>query len=534
MGLMLCAFLCSDFLVSKKDPERFLHFNQHFNLADGSLDPQDNIPDDEISDYNTKTSLRIAWDPWFPYQYLKTKNLQSSLTGLDIELEKMFSKQAKYKLKYIPIPWVDTVSAISEGKIDVAAGATYSKERAEVAHFSIPYRTEDDSLYVLEKVYQKYTFKTVDEFIHYMKQGDFRLGVLKNNLYADPKLNEFISDPNNAKNVVILQNYTELIEGLTNRKVNGFLADRIIASTLIWQARLSDIITEHYLKMQTPIHLMFSKKTVSEETVETFNQAIKKLYHKQQYNRIFAWYLYPVIIVQTTGEDWFRMLDILGAFFFSISGVIIAYTLNHTLLAAFLYAFLPSMCGFIIRDVIFNQRPIEVLSSPEYMLVVCSTVLISYFLIILYSRFQHLKIFKHPPKLFRKLFPVIHFHVKNILIICDALGLAALTVSGVAISLMARADPLWLWGPFFAFVSAAFGSIVRDILSKKEAMELVVGEIYSEIAIVWGLFFSVALVFNVNNITPELVRNLILITVGGAFFSRLLVYYFEVPNVHFR
>jgi polar amino acid transport system substrate-binding protein len=123
---------------------------------------------------------------------------------------------------------------------------------------------------------------------------------------------------------------------------------------------------------------------------------------------------------------------------------------------------------------------------------------------------------------------------KPLLVICDRLGLATLSVAGVMTSLMARAEPLWLWGPFFAFLTASFGTILRDLICKNERLEDVVGEINSEVGIAWILFLSLALIYNANNIQADLVRNLILITITGVVVTRLLIHYFKVPNVYFR
>lgn len=240
------------------------------------------------------------------------------------------------------------------------------------------------------------------------------------------------------------------------------------------------------------------------------------------------------IMLQTTGEEWFEILDLLGIIFFSISGVLIAYSYDRSFFSALIYAILPCMTGGILRDVIVNRRPVEALETPNSLLVICSIVLVGYIVttgfnkIMLYEKFK-----KHSAKV-----TIILAHTKKylqqLLVICDALGLATLSVSGVMISLMAKVQPLWLWGPFFAFMTSSFGTIIRDILSKNEKLEDVVGEIYSEVGIAWGFFLSVALILNAKNIQPGLVENLILITVAGVFITRLLVYYFKVPNVYFR
>jgi polar amino acid transport system substrate-binding protein len=216
--------------------------------------------------------------------------------------------------------------------------------------------------------------------------------------------------------------------------------------------------------------------------------------------------------------------------FFAISGVLIANRLKASLLAGFIYAVLPSLGGGIIRDIIFSQRPVDALSTPLYLIMVCGIVLIGFFFSKIYD-------YAKSKNLIRKYSYVskeIYKHFKVALSICDALGLAAFTVTGVFISIKARVEPLWLWGPFFAFLSGALGTIMRDILIKRKRLSEIKGRIYSEIAIVWGLFLSMILLVNIRTIQPETIRNYVIITMVGVFMTRMIIYFTKVHNVYFK
>lgn len=482
----------------------------------------------------TNPPLKTAWEPWFPYEYLKIQSLQSSLTGLDVELVRQFAEQANQHLLFKEISWNDTLLALKRGDIDLASGATYSDARAQYVYFSQPYRFEEDSLFVPRSKNKIYHFKTAEQLLAYIPQHHFRLGINNGSILADVRMNQFIHDPANAKYIVPVKDEQQGMTMLLENEIDGYMCDRIIGSTLIWEARVHDKLAEHYLHMRTPIHLIFSKKSVSPDTVQAFDNAIAAIRHQTIYRNDFSWYLYPVIMMQATGQAWFKMLDVLGVIFFSISGVLIAYSLNQTILAAFVYAMLPSMTGGILRDVILGHRPVEALETPNYLLLVCSVVFSGYILITLLNKIMQYEEIRHTYRTIHHIFSFVQKCLQQLLTICDALGLATLSVSGVMISLMAKASPLWLWGPFFAFMTACFGTIIRDIISHKEHLEDVVGEINSEVAIGWSLIFSIALIFNVENIQPDLVRNLVLFTVTGGFLTRLLVHYLKVPNVYFK
>jgi polar amino acid transport system substrate-binding protein len=487
--------------------------------------------DNEPSLYFGKP-LTMAWETWYPYEYLENESLQDSLTGLDIQLVEILGKEVHHKIQFKAISWDETLKALEKGEVDFASGATYSKDRAESVYYSKPYRIEEDSLFILRSKANHYQFKDVTEFIQFVKANDFRLGIKEGVLYASPILNEFLSNPDNAKYIAAKVDDAENLNKLIANEIDGFIADRLVGAALVRQHERGKLVTEEFFNMTTNISLIFSKKTVPYEIVFAFNNAIDQLRQSNhsQYEEIIAWYLYPNILLQTVDTDWFQIIDILGTLFFSISGVLIAKSLNASLLAAFVYALIPSIGGGLLRDVIFNQRPVSILGSPLYIYIICLTVIIGFLISKLFDKFEGSHLRKKRPGFYKKLYK----HLKLLLIVCDAFGLAAFTVTGVMISIMAKASPLLLWGPFFSFITGALGTIIRDIISKKKKLADLEGEIYSEVAIVWGLFLSLGLLYNATDINPGFIQNLVLVTIAGAFATRMFVYFFKVKNVYFN
>jgi polar amino acid transport system substrate-binding protein len=487
-------------------------------------------PQEKEQKIHERKPLKTSWQNWYPYQYLKDPLVSTSLTGLDVKLIDILAKEIYQKISYQPMRWKETIEALKTGELDFAVNGTYSKEREDYIIYSKPYRTQEDSLFILQSKAHSYQFKTVSEFLEYIKTSKFKLGVDKDIIYADQKINEFIKNPKNAKYIVYVADNNDSINKLIDHEIDGFFTDRMVGAAIILNTSYVKIISEHTLNVKSGIHLMFSKKTVSNETVLAFDQAIDKLKKESEYQSIISWYLYPVILLQTLNANWFKTIDILGTLFFSISGVLIARTLKASLFSAFIYAALPSVGGGLIRDVIFCQRPVDVLASSIYIIVVYSTVLVGFFIAKLIDKIEAVEPAKQRFRFYKTFYP----HLTLILIVCDALGLAAFTVTGVMGALAAKVDPLWLWGPFFSFLTGAAGTIFRDILSKSKKLADIEGEIYSEVAVVWGLFLSIGLLNNTYNIEPEFVQNLVLFVIVGTFSTRLLVYFFKVPNVYFK
>jgi uncharacterized membrane protein YeiH len=69
----------------------------------------------------------------------------------------------------------------------------------------------------------------------------------------------------------------------------------------------------------------------------------------------------------------------------------------------------------------------------------------------------------------------------------DAVALAAFTVVGVVVVLDTSVQPLWLWGPIAAVLTASFGGLMRDLFRHDRVIANLRGELYPEIAVVWGL-----------------------------------------------
>lgn len=476
---------------------------------------------------------KVLYGGWFtldPYQYQKDENGVEVLTGLDYELMTIFSKEAGNRLSYEHVYWDDLLLQIKEGKKDFATGALYSPERAQYAYYSIPYRYEENSLFVRNDLLKQLNNAkfSLAELLQYLKKNQLKLGVVKGFIYTDPLINNYIQDPNNQDLIVKTKNDYDNINLILDKQIDAFIADRIVGTTMIWRLKAGKHIQEYRLHIQRPIHIIFSKKTVSQEEVNKYNKIISTSFNNEEYQKIVSWYLYPILFLQTEDTLWFRITEIIGTVAFAISGLIIAFKERTTLFGAFILALLPSMGGAIMRDVILGKSPITALQSPVYLSSVLWTVIIGFLIIKLLTHFRrHYEIPREIEKLILK-------EALVILTITDAIGLAMFTVSGVIVSMTAKVDPLWLWGPFFAFLTGAGGGILRDMLSKNRYIVALEGELYGEIAIIWGLLLSLFILHMTRNTEPEYIQLAVIITIIGVFCTRIWVHFMHIPNAKFK
>lgn len=477
----------------------------------------------QCMDAEHKNSLLAGWYLWEPYQFNQVTAGGYKLTGMDIELVKSIADRLGIAVNYKQVNWNEHLEKIRLGQMDIAAGATYTPARAEFAYFSVPYRFEENSLFVMHDLDKVLKFDTISEYLAQVRLQNFRLGIIEGFIYADPQINLFISDDSNQDIVVKYKNDVESLAGLIRGEIDGFMADRVVGAAAVLQSKANSKINEIRLNIKTPIHLMFSKLAVPLSVVDRFNQEIRKFLDTPDYRKIVKAYLYPVMLLQTIDSTWFYLIGVIGTIAFAVSGVAIAAKDNTTLFGTFLFAMLPSVGGGVMRDVLINRDKVGIFLTPSYMYYILIVVLVGFFLVRL--------LYYYNSKASEDLLIVKLWD--NILIVGDAIGQAAFIVTGVSIVIMARIEPIELWGPFFAFLTANGGGILRDLLRKKHKILCLSDAINAEVAVIWGLIFGIFLNINSHNPSPDSIRSAVIIVVLGAFTTRILAYYFKLPNIKF-
>lgn len=485
-------------------------------------------PEEMAVDLSHSITLHGGWYTFAPFQYQVVKNGVSTLTGLDYELMNAFARKAKIRLAYQQIEWDDLLLDLHAGKADFATGVLYTKDRADYVYYSIPYRYAEASLFLQEGKISGLSRMPTDTLLNYLKQNQLKVAVVRGFIYSDPMIDAYIKNPANASLVIKTDSDNESLDLLLNGDVDAFVADRVVGTNLIWQANASVNIVEHRLRVKSPIYLIFSKKSVSPAVVEKFNQSIRQLHNSETYRNIVSWYLYPAIVFQIKNSLWFKITELVGIIAFAISGLLIAFREKTTLFGAIILAILPSLGGGLMRDIIFGRHPVGALQSPLYLSTVLLTVLTGFVVIKILSHYRRRN------KIPREIEDAILGHAAALLAITDAIGLATFTVIGVMVSLLAKANPLWLWGPFFAFVTGAGGGILRDMLSKSRRIEALEGEFYGELAVIWGFFLSEYILLSANQAQPEYMEYAVVLTIVGVFVSRLVVHFMRLPNVNFK
>ncbi|MGL5720772.1 MAG: TRIC cation channel family protein [Alphaproteobacteria bacterium] len=478
----------------------------------------------------TNDLLQGGWYNLDPYQYLSVPGDQNTLTGFDIEIQKILFKKLGYKFHINPVPWKQHLESLKTGEIDYATGAFYSEERSNFSYISIPYRFEENSLFRLrDSLNFKNTPFDIPSFLKKIKKERLKLGVVEGYRYANEALNRFINDPSNALLLVKSETDNQNLRFLLAGEIDGFLADRIVGATILWREKSGNQIIEERLDSKAPIHMLLSKKSFTKQEAELINTAIQQLKESPEFIQVVSGYLYPVLLLETTDSIWFSVMQQIGIIAFALSGLTLAYRYHTTLLGAFILALLPSFGGGILRDILSGRLPVSFLSTKRYMLTLITIVLVGFSLVKMSEKFLESNYFKK----YGGSKKISHTFFDKLLMVTDAIGLSIFTISGILVCLILKAEPLWLWGPFFAFLTGAGGGILRDIILKKARVEALHGNLYGEIPIVWGAGLSLYLTYTVYDVDPLKIKLSVIITLLFIFVTRLLVYAYNIPNLFF-
>ncbi|MBV9968968.1 MAG: transporter substrate-binding domain-containing protein, partial [Xanthobacteraceae bacterium] len=336
--------------------------------------------------------LRGGWFPLDPYQYREYRRGTAVLTGYDVEIERALARILGVDIQLPEVAWEKHLADVADGKADIAAGATFSKEREGYAYFSKPYRQETDVLVLRRAASAHFRFSDPAQMLETFEREHFRLGVIAGFTYASDKVNAYIADPTHEPTIVKVGDDSENLRNLLDGVVDGFIADRIVAATVAWRQRRSGDIEEYPLYMTTPIHFMLARATQSPAMLDRLNGAIDEIRRTGEIQHIADAYALPVLIHQTLDTGWFKALALLGTVAFTLSGVVLAHAGRYTLFGALVLASIPALGGGVLRDLVFQREPLGVVRDPTFVLAVIATVMLgmAFFKIVSLGRAQRL------------------------------------------------------------------------------------------------------------------------------------------------
>jgi polar amino acid transport system substrate-binding protein len=214
--------------------------------------------------------LSVGWELWYPYQF---HNNKQQLVGLDFDIFNAIISEANLSVNYTELPWKRHLNYLKTGEMDVAMGASYSSDRANYAYFTQAYRSELVKLYVRKNQADKIKLKSLDD----LASSPYKIGVEAGYYYGE-NYQQLITTDQFRQRIIEVVDLEDSISLLLKDKLDGVLVDPITMSAFVDKYQLTDEFEEHdVIIYQDDISIMLSKKTMTEENLVRFNQAIAKL-----------------------------------------------------------------------------------------------------------------------------------------------------------------------------------------------------------------------------------------------------------------
>lgn len=228
-------------------------------------------------------NLKMGWDPWEPYQYLSP---DGDVKGLEVELISAMARESACEITFVQDNWMNLLTGLRNGSIDMLGGATQTSSRDKFAYFSSAYRHETFMLYIRAGESDQY----VDKDLQTLLQDGFRMGVTQDYIYGD-QVNALQDNESLAENFVVVPITEVNYYNLTQDQIDGFLEDPFVAAFTIRRKGLQGQIEALDVVIHSgDVSVMFSRESVQAETVKAFNAALEKLKSSGEYEQILAKY----------------------------------------------------------------------------------------------------------------------------------------------------------------------------------------------------------------------------------------------------
>ena len=181
----------------------------------------------------------------------------------------------------------------------------------------------------------------------------------------------------------------------------------------------------------------------------------------------------------------FQILDIIGVFVFTISGVLSGLNKKLDAFGVFIIAFVTALGGGTLRDILIGKTPVGWMQDLKYLYI----IVLAYFVTIFFK--------KHLEKLRVSLF------------LFDSIGLGVFTIIGIEKGIEFGLHPIICIT--LGTITASFGGVIRDILCN-EIPVIFRKEIYATVCISGGILFFILQKLNLNQDVLYLSTSLFMIS----------------------
>ncbi len=217
--------------------------------------------------------LSISSSDYPPYVY---RDKAGQWRGLDVEMMQAVFKEAACSYRFAPLVAPKRmVEMVSLGKTDVLLAASASPERRQANYFSHAYRNETVSLFGLAGKVDAY--RAISNF-DMLKDSGLTLLVPNAGWFGEDYA-RFLPALREANNAVEFTYFDQGVRMLAAGRGKLIMSD---TAAIIYAAKMEGVAVEEmpFLITKAPVHMMFSKASVSAHDVSELDSAILRLEKK--------------------------------------------------------------------------------------------------------------------------------------------------------------------------------------------------------------------------------------------------------------
>lgn len=215
--------------------------------------------------------LTMAYNSsWQPYIEVTDEQIR----GFDVERLQQLLRQHAITLKFAYIPEKRALQQLQQGGVDVLFGASYTAERASYAHFSKPYRQEQNAIVVHQSILTKYPGVTVKSAFIDLAQRKLIGTYNPAGFYGDEFDTLKQAPAFKARSVFVFEGERR-VELVASQRADFTIADRqAMEYELAHRSKNKGLMLLPFSLNAAPIHYMFSKATVPAACIDELNQSL--------------------------------------------------------------------------------------------------------------------------------------------------------------------------------------------------------------------------------------------------------------------
>lgn len=237
------------------------------------------IPTDGISLVETKKSATILSAAEISYPPYSEVNADGEATGFSVELLRAVLRQMGYRVDFVVSSWVEVMSALERGEVQVLPLVGRTPERDELFDFTVPYLREYGSIVVR---------KGTDDIRSLEDLRGKRVAVMK----AD-NAEEFARRSDLGAHISTTQSFEQALSELSRGEHDAVIIQNRLASRLIRENNLHNLVFADNKLEAFRQDFCFAVRNDDEELLSLLNEGLSVVMTNGTFDRLLRKWFFP-------------------------------------------------------------------------------------------------------------------------------------------------------------------------------------------------------------------------------------------------